>query len=851
MNRGNLSVSANSLSVGFAVTELQVQTASPLTQFPDTTDCSSAYGWPIVATIYLLLDNAASPRGCEVRSAVLTFWQWFYTNTNAYSGLLGQWQMVPLPSLLRSQQSVLSTLLQSVTCNGGLDPSTMPSTAALTVPVFGTVRMQDHVNTLCAFYSAISEDPTTFLYSATSSQEAVLQAVNNTGSVALFYQSELTNSENQPVLDTARYSVVPLFLTSVALTYNPQLTPLLNINATELVMDWKTFGRIIVHVVVDWFDPMIVDLNPVLNNITHSAGSAPIVIVLACSGSTLQTPISDQLLSLMLEYAIQYDAELLLLLQQVFFNASLAELFYACQPIPSLPILYATSESTVKAMVANTPGAIGYGMDSTPATGNGKFAFLFPASDAESGSGSTLRRSTPDSLIACVEGVAPAGGALLLNTGNSDCWPLTQVVSALVPNDYPSSSKANGFRILSLLSWLVSSNAALLPWSSNSMVMSTASLPSVESHVLSALNAVTSDGQTLLVTLPEVWTPSPVLVGFGIAVTTLGSLLCCLALGFTVWHRQHPIIKSSAPAFLCMTLAGLLCLFSTTTLVTATPGVGTCSALNWMIQLGFSLTFCPLLLKTYRIWRIFGRRRLKVVKLSNRRLMATLVFTVALELLYLLVWQIVSPTSTSTIVRSNGDGEPQSVYTQCAYQDTSLHLFTAIAVIKSAVLVVGVLLAFSTRTVSEAFNESKSMGLAIYNLIFTLGLLVPILLLLDAVGNGLLAILLFLLMWISGSTLVILFAPKILATAALYRGQQATPVERQLSSLPSFSFVEEEFFTSSHVLQAYLDALEVHNARLHQRLTGMKTQSKHHLTSSPKTVIHSPKHTSTVHPAPA
>ena len=856
VNLGTHRVSANVLSVGFGVTELQVQTASPLTQFPDTTDCSSAYGWPIIATVYLLLDNAASPRGCEVQSAVLAFWQWFYTSTSAYSALLYQWQIVPLPLLLRSQETVLSTLLQSVRCDGPLDPSAATSTAALLVPVFVSVRLQDYVNTLCAFYSALNNDLTTFTPSAVSSQEAVSQAMSTTGSMAVFYQSELATNDGQPAIDTAHYSILPLFLTSVVLTYNPQLTPSLNINTTELVVDWYTFGRIIVHVVVDWFDPLIVRLNPVLNSIPHTAGSAPIVVILACSGSTVQTPISDQLLTLMLEYAVQYDPELLVLLQRVFFNETLAPLFYACQPIPSLPIQYATSESTVEAMVTNTPGGIGYGMDSTPNAGNGKFAFLFPTNDGVDNSGLTLRRSTPDSLLACVEGsVASSSDNLLLNIGNSACWPFTQVVSALVPNDYPASRKISGYHTLSLLSWLVSTGSALLPWASSSMMMPATLSPSIQTFVLSALNAVTSGGQTLLVTLPDVWVPSSDLRGVGIAVTAFGSASCCLALFFTVRHRRHPIIKPSAPAFLMLTLSGLICLFSTTTLITATPSVAVCSAFNWMVQLGFTLTFCPLLVKTYRIWRIFGRRRLQVVKLSNRRLLAALVSTLLLELLYLLVWQMISPMSTSTTVRSNGEGQPQSVYTQCAYQDTSLRLFTAIAIVKAAVLVVGVLLAFSTRTVSDAFNESKSMGLAIYNVVFTLGLLVPILLVLDAVGDSQLTILLFVLTWISGSTLAILFAPKLISTVAVLRGRQVKIVEPQLTNQPSFSFVEEDYFTSSPVLQAYLAALELHTSRLHQRLSRLKAQSKQELTSSPnaanpRTILPSIVQANAVHPAP-
>ena len=40
----------------------------------------------------------------------------------------------------------------------------------------------------------------------------------------------------------------------------------------------------------------------------------------------------------------------------------------------------------------------------------------------------------------------------------------------------------------------------------------------------------------------------------------------------------------------------------------------------WLGSLGFTLTFAPLFMKTWRIYRIFDRKALNVVKISNRKL---------------------------------------------------------------------------------------------------------------------------------------------------------------------------------------------------------------------------------------
>ena len=225
-----------------------------------------------------------------------------------------------------------------------------------------------------------------------------------------------------------------------------------------------------------------------------------------------------------------------------------------------------------------------------------------------------------------------------------------------------------------------------------------------------------------------------------------------------------------------------------------------------------------------RIYRIFGRRKLQVVKLSNARLLRAFLLILAGDVLYLIVWQVVAPMSAVDSTALEAD-QRYHVYRQCSYaaSPTSLHLFTASAVIKLSWLAVGVLLAFSTRQVRDTFNESKSVGLVIYNVVFSLGLIVPLIMLIDAVGDTLSMLMTFCLLWISFFSLAILVLPKFMA----YMSSTGTDVsavhpsggEPSASVRERFSFFSLTQLTSVTLATHYISALEQHvlDAKSHVR----------------------------------
>ena len=192
-------------------------------------------------------------------------------------------------------------------------------------------------------------------------------------------------------------------------------------------------------------------------------------------------------------------------------------------------------------------------------------------------------------------------------------------------------------------------------------------------------------------------------------------MLTVLAAGTVVHHRQHAVFRSAAPLLILASFLGLLHVFGAMIFLVLAPTSFTCSALNWCIQLGATLLLSPILAKAWRIHRIFGRRKLHVVKLSNGKLLTAILAVTVMDLIVLAAWYATSlpeVATTSQFITMGGSLNlvQQTQYQQCSYSGQSQAFFTAECVVKGAALVAGVLLAFSTRSVAGRFNESKAVG---------------------------------------------------------------------------------------------------------------------------------------------
>ena len=211
-----------------------------------------------------------------------------------------------------------------------------------------------------------------------------------------------------------------------------------------------------------------------------------------------------------------------------------------------------------------------------------------------------------------------------------------------------------------------------------------------------------------------------------------GAATLCLLLGMLALCRSRavPKVKAASPLFLFFILLGCqLCLIAVLLPVAQQPSTSssTCGAYAFTLSVGFTLTIASLASKTWRIARIFDRRKLQVRKITDRSLLLPVAALVAADVLLNVVWLAVDPLLPTDFVSSSN---ALLHYTACSSRN-SLLWYSLQFVPKGLLLAYGVVLASQVRNVPSAFNESKWIGLAVYNIAFCSAIVLAILLLLS------------------------------------------------------------------------------------------------------------------------
>ena len=423
-------------------------------------------------------------------------------------------------------------------------------------------------------------------------------------------------------------------------------------------------------------------------------------------------------------------------------------------------------------------------------------------------------------------------------TSNASCYPWHSQVLSMVRTKYTStatdtSSCTRGLDSLQYLYWLLTQQQVDTLVNSVDIVRTSSIEQQYLSAFIGALDSVTCDGTTLLITLPTIWTLATGIAGFAQALCAIGLVLCFIIASLVVHHRTHPVIRSASPLFLLMSISGVMLLFCAGFTLVAPVSTASCSAFSWLLVLGVQTTFAPLFAKTWRIYRIFGRKKLSVVQISNRKLLLIVLAIIALDVTLMVIWQAVGALSpivtTNNSTNGSDNGSDKLVinqYDQCGVgAGVAKDLFVLLCVEKGVLFVFGALMAFTTRKVSSTFNESQGISLSIYNLLFTVGIITPIILVISAVGDVLTLLLVFALLWIAYFTAGILFVPKVMT---IYSN---TPVENMQNnsiqastgdSSSGFQFLSLAALSTVPVLQSYLFALQKHTGQVEQKIVEVK-----------------------------
>jgi len=87
-----------------------------------------------------------------------------------------------------------------------------------------------------------------------------------------------------------------------------------------------------------------------------------------------------------------------------------------------------------------------------------------------------------------------------------------------------------------------------------------------------------------------------------IACTCVALLPCVVALCLLVVYRQARVLRMASPWISGLVVLGCMLMLLSNFGLSSLPTNAACAAHVWLLTLGFTLTFAPLVAKTFRIW---------------------------------------------------------------------------------------------------------------------------------------------------------------------------------------------------------------------------------------------------------
>ncbi|ESO83683.1 hypothetical protein LOTGIDRAFT_133032 [Lottia gigantea] len=207
-------------------------------------------------------------------------------------------------------------------------------------------------------------------------------------------------------------------------------------------------------------------------------------------------------------------------------------------------------------------------------------------------------------------------------------------------------------------------------------------------------------------------------------ISGIGMVLAIVFLMFNIMYRNARVVKMSSPRLNNLILIGCILIYITVFLYNTTENHSSliCQAKIFLMTVGFSLAFGALFAKTWRVHVIFtnATKQKKIVK--DIQLVFMVLGLTSINLVVLIVWAILHPIIVVTNdlpkeVNEVDDYEIRKDYSACTSENEIYYTGTLFG-IQGILMLLGAFLAWETRKVKiEALNDSKLIGVCIYNVV--------------------------------------------------------------------------------------------------------------------------------------
>jgi hypothetical protein len=185
------------------------------------------------------------------------------------------------------------------------------------------------------------------------------------------------------------------------------------------------------------------------------------------------------------------------------------------------------------------------------------------------------------------------------------------------------------------------------------------------------------------------------------------AVLCLVTLAVLVWNRRKKVIRYSTASF-CMIMISGCALGATSAIPFAYVNEVSCGLRPTMLMLSFTMTYVPLILKTYRVFRLFHNGKITLVNIPDSQLTKVFLGFILIDIVIISCWlgiDAAKPIPTMTLHH----GKLSTSEMRCNSEYNTI-IMTSVVVYKSCILVVGIFFAYLTRNVPSLFNESTHIA---------------------------------------------------------------------------------------------------------------------------------------------
>ncbi|SPR01500.1 unnamed protein product (mitochondrion) [Plasmodiophora brassicae] len=211
------------------------------------------------------------------------------------------------------------------------------------------------------------------------------------------------------------------------------------------------------------------------------------------------------------------------------------------------------------------------------------------------------------------------------------------------------------------------------------------------------------------------------------AVSTLGAVVGASVLSGLYVYRGRPAVKAGSVPFMTLICVCCTAIFALSPLYVSAATAEMCSARMVLFPVLFTIVLASIFAKNLRLLRIFtnamkagaGRRQQN----HSNRIVAThiLAITIGTLLIVLLLVFVLPPAVVE--IETGRDDTSRTVTNVCQYSETLR--FTLYAYI-GMVVVAGAVVSCKSWSIPDDFNEARYLGLALYVILFTFVVILPL-----------------------------------------------------------------------------------------------------------------------------